>query len=188
VHASLGRIPTLTTERLVLRPFSHEDLAELAPIHAEESFWWYPLRAGMGEDQTREFLARVIERYETDGFGVEALVDRASGQMIGWAGLAVPHFLPEILPAVEVGWRLAAAHRGRGLATEAGSAAVRWAFTEGGLDRLVSIFEPENVASGRVMAHLGFTLWRTTSGTLRGETVEVTELTRVEWEERSAHG
>jgi RimJ/RimL family protein N-acetyltransferase len=186
--APLGRIPTLTTERLVLRPFTPEDLAELAPIHAEESFWWYPLRAGMSENETREFLTRVIERYETDGFGLEALVDRSSGEMIGWAGLAVPHFLPEILPAVEVGWRLAEAHRGRGLATEAGSAAVQWAFTEGGLDRLVSIYEPENVASGRVMARLGFTHWRTTSGTVRGETVDVTELTRARWEELGAHG
>jgi RimJ/RimL family protein N-acetyltransferase len=183
-----GRIPTLTTERLVLRPFTTDDLAELAPIHAEESFWWYPLRAGMGEDETREFLSRVIERYETDGFGIEALLDRASGAMIGWAGLAVPHFLPEILPVVEVGWRLSASYRGQGLATEAGDAAVHWGFTEGGLDRLVSIYERENIASGRVMAHLGFTHWRTTSGTPRGETVEVMELTRARWEERSVHG
>jgi RimJ/RimL family protein N-acetyltransferase len=188
MHAPAGGIPTLTTERLVLRPFSRDDLAELVPIHAEESFWWYPLRGGMDEDETKKFLSRVIERYETDGFGIEALLDRASGAMIGWAGLAVPHFLPEILPAVEVGWRLAAAHRGQGLATEAGSAAVQWGFTEGGLDSLVSIYERENVASGRVMAHLGFTHWRTTSGTPRGETVDVMHLTRSRWEERRAHG
>ena len=37
-------IPTLTTLRLVLRPFTPGDLAELAVIHAEESFWWYPRR------------------------------------------------------------------------------------------------------------------------------------------------
>jgi RimJ/RimL family protein N-acetyltransferase len=181
-------IPTLTTERLVLRPFVRSDLADLAALHAEPSFWWYPLRGPMSDEDTAGFLDRVIGRYESDGFGVEALVERASGKLIGWAGLAVPHFLPEILPAVEVGWRLAAAHRGRGLATEAGSAAVRWGFTEGGLDRLVSIYEPENVASGRVMARLGFTHWRTTSGTLRGETVDVMDLTRDRWEERIAHG
>jgi len=74
------------------------------------------------------------------------------------------------------------------LATEAGSAAVDWGFSEGGLDRLVSIYEPENVASGRVMAHLGFTHWRTTSSTPRGETVDVMDLTRARWEERGAHG
>jgi RimJ/RimL family protein N-acetyltransferase len=175
-------IPVLTTERLVLRPFTLDDWSSLVPIHAEPSFWWYPLRRGMTEEETRDFLERVIGRYESDGFGVEALEDRASGALIGWSGLAVPHFLPEILPAVEVGWRLAEACRGRGLATEAGAAAVAWGFTAGGLDRIVSIYEPENAASGRVMEHLGFTLGRTTSGTPRGETVHVMELSRQEWE------
>ena len=99
----------------------------------------------------------MLERYESDGFGIEALIDRASGAMIGWAGLAVPHFLPEILPAVEVGWRLSGPCRGRGLATEAGAAALEFGFTTGGLERIVSIYEPENVASGRVMERLGFT-------------------------------
>jgi RimJ/RimL family protein N-acetyltransferase len=181
-------IPTLVTERLVLRPFVHEDLTELAVLHAEESFWWYPLRAGMTMEQTVGFLVRTIERYESDGFGIEALLDRESGAMIGWAGLAVPHFLPEILPAVEVGWRLASAYRGRGLATEAGAAAVDWGFTEGGLTRIVSIYEPENVASGKVMEHLGFTTFLRTTGQLRGEEIEVTELTVERWRARRANG
>ena len=181
-------VPTLTTARLVLRPFSRADLDALVPIHSEPSFWWYPLRSAMSEDETAAFLARVIERYDTDGFGVEALVDRESGALIGWAGLAVPHFLPEILPAVEVGWRLAASHRGRGLATEAGSAAVRWGFTEGGLERIVSIYEPENAASGRVMKKLGFTHCLTTKGRLHGEQIDVLELTRDRWRELGAHG
>ena len=151
-------IPTLTTSRLVLRPFVLRDLDELAVIHAEESFWWYPLRSGMSKEETAGFLQRVTARYDSDGFGIEALLDRASGAMIGWAGLAVPHFLPEILPAVEFG------------------------FTTGGLDRIVSIYEPENVASGRVMEHLGFTLDLATTGQ-RGEELAVTELLRERWEE-----
>jgi RimJ/RimL family protein N-acetyltransferase len=183
-------IPVLTTERLVLRPFTPDDLPALAILHAEESFWWYPLRRGMSEEETQDFLSRVIGRYDSDGFGLEALEDRATGTMIGWAGLAVPHFLPEVLPAVEVGWRLAGSHRGRGLATEAGSAAVEWGFTKGGLERIVSIYEPENTPSGRVMERLGFTFERTTIGPARGRTVRVMELTRERWEEqaRSAHG
>jgi RimJ/RimL family protein N-acetyltransferase len=183
-------IPVLTTERLVLRPFTPDDLPALTVLHAEESFWWYPLRRGMAEDETKDFLSRVMERYDSDGFGLEAVEDRASGTMIGWAGLAVPHFLPEILPAVEVGWRLNGSYRGRGLATEAGSAAVDWGFTESGLERIVSIYEPENTPSGRVMDRLGFTYERTTSGTPGGESVRVMELTRQRWEARarSAHG
>jgi RimJ/RimL family protein N-acetyltransferase len=180
-------IPTLRTPRLVLRPLEASDLPALVALHAEESFWWYPLRAAMSEGDTGEFLSRVLARYESDGVGIEALIERAGGTMIGWAGLAVPHFLPEILPAVEVGWRLAGPWRGRGLATEAGAAALDFGFTTGGLDRIVSIYEPENVASGRVMERLGFTHRLTTSGP-RGEEVAVMELARERWEEQRARG
>ncbi len=185
---SVVRVPTLTTDRLILRPFVLEDLAELAVIHAEESFWWYPLRSGMTAEQTAGFLVRNIERYESDGYGIEAVIERESGAMIGWAGLAIPHFLPEVLPAVEVGWRLSGPYRGRGLATEAGAAAVRWGFTEGSLTRIVSIYEPENVASGRVMEHLGFTPYLTTRHPERGDTVIVTELTADAWRQRHPDG
>jgi RimJ/RimL family protein N-acetyltransferase len=180
-------IPTLTTPRLVLRPFVPGDLDELAVIHAEESFWWFPLRAGMSKRETGDFLRRVLARYDSDGFGIEALIDRASGTMIGWAGLAVPHFLPEVLPAVEVGWRLAGPWRGRGLATEAGTAALAFGFTTGGLDRIVSIYERENVASGRVMERLGFTHCLSTVGP-RGEEVVVMELVRERWQEAGHRG
>jgi RimJ/RimL family protein N-acetyltransferase len=176
-------IPTLTTERLLLRPLASADLGALAAVHAEPSFWWYPLRGPMSEEDTAGFLDRVIARYESDGFGVEALIERASGKLIGWAGLAVPHFLPEILPAVEVGWRLSEPYRGRGMATEAGAAAVDWGFREAGLDRIVSIYEPENEPSGRVMDRLGFTYALPTRASPRGEKVVVTELTRERWEE-----
>jgi len=180
-------IPTLTTERLVLRPFEADDLDELVAIHAEESFWWYPRRGAMSAEETGAFLNTMRRRYEEDGFGIEALIERTSGKMIGWAGLAVPHFLPEILPAVEVGWRLSGAYRGRGLATEAGAAAVDFGFTKAGLECIVSLYEPENVASGRVMQRLGFTHRRTTVGP-RGEEVAVMELHRGRWEEGRAHG
>ena len=180
-------IPTLTTDRLVLRPFTDGDLEPLIPLHAEESFWWYPLRRGMTAEESATFLERVISRYEADGFGLEAVIERSTGHLIGWAGLAVPHFLPEVLPSVEVGWRLGSAARGRGLATEAGAAALRYGFTDGGLNRIVSIYEPENVPSGKVMKHLGFTRFLTTHGP-DGELLDVTELTRDRWEALGAHG
>jgi RimJ/RimL family protein N-acetyltransferase len=180
-------IPTLTTDRLVLRPFTDGDLESLIPLHAEESFWWYPLRRGMTPEESATFLERVIARYDEDGFGLEAVIERSTGNLIGWAGLAVPHFLPEVLPSVEVGWRLGPAARGRGLATEAGAAAVRYGFTDVGLNRIVSIYEPENVPSGKVMEHLGFTRFLTTHGP-DGELLDVTELTRDRWEALGAHG
>jgi RimJ/RimL family protein N-acetyltransferase len=170
--------PTIETARLVLRPLTTDDLDELAVLHAEPSFWWYPLRRGQTRDETATFIDRAIQRGVTDGCSVQAVVERDSGRLAGWAGLAVPHFLPEILPAVEVGWRLGENFRGKGYATEAGRAWVRHGFDVMGLDRLVSIYEPDNEASGVVMRKLGFALDRVTVQPAAGVTVHVLALDR----------
>lgn len=78
--------------------------------------------------------------------------------MIGFIGLSVPGFLPAVLPAVEVGWRLARDVWGQGLATEGGRASIQHGFGALGLDRIVSIIHPHNVASRRVAEKLDMTL------------------------------
>jgi RimJ/RimL family protein N-acetyltransferase len=154
--------PTLRTDRLLLRPLTIDDLDALAALHAQDSFWHFPHRAGRSRQDTIDFLELTIARYEDPGIAVSAVVVAGTDEFAGWAGLAIPGFLPEILPAVEVGWRLGEQFRGRGYATEAGAAWVRYGFDELGLDKIVSIYEPENVASGAVMGRLGFTLERET--------------------------
>jgi RimJ/RimL family protein N-acetyltransferase len=174
--------PTLETERLVLRPLETGDAAELSVLHAEASFWWYPFRRGWTAEETAAFIDRTLTRYDEDGFAVSAVVRRDTGQLAGWAGLSVPLFLPEILPAVEVGWRLGEAHRGLGYATEAGRAWVDYGFGHAGLDEIVSIYEPENERSGAVMHRLGFRLALETIHPERGVQVHVTKLDRHTWD------
>jgi RimJ/RimL family protein N-acetyltransferase len=161
-------VPTLETARLLLRPLTTDDLDTLAPLHAQESFWRSAFGRGWSLEETEAFLERTIARYADPGIGVCAVVVRGTGELAGWAGLAVPEFLPEILPAVEVGWRLGEQYRGRGYATEAGAEWVRYGFDVLALDEIVSIYEPENVASRAVMDRLGFTLARDTIDPERG--------------------
>jgi hypothetical protein len=78
---------------------------------AQESFWRYPFARGWSREETKVFLERTIERYDAPGMAVSAVVVGATGELAGWAGLSVPTFLPEILPAVEVGWRLGEQYR-----------------------------------------------------------------------------
>jgi RimJ/RimL family protein N-acetyltransferase len=181
-------MPSLETRRLLLRPLQADDLDALAPLHAECSFWQYPLRRGQTTAETGDFLDGVLDHYATHDFGFAAVVDQVSGDLTGWAGLSVPAFLPEVMPAVEVGWRLGPAWRGRGYATEAGAAWVEWGFKSLGLDRIVSIFEPTNVASGRVMKKLGFDLDMMTAHPTRQVELHVTALTRKRWAELQAAG
>jgi RimJ/RimL family protein N-acetyltransferase len=79
---------------------------------------------------------------------------------------------------VEIGWRLRREFWGHGYATEGARAVLRWAFQDRNLDRLISIRHVDNIASGRVMAKLGFTLERTTTVPETGRPVVVHELIR----------
>lgn len=160
------------------------DLHDLAALHGEESFWRYPFGRRWSETETESFLERTIERYQDPGMAVSAVVVADTGELAGWAGLSIPTFLPEILPAVEVGWRLGERYRGRGLATEAGGEWIRHGFEELGLESIVSIYEPENIASGAVMRRLGFTLERATRHPARGVRLHVMTLSKSAWRSR----
>ena len=85
------------------------------------------------------------------GFGLLAIVDRGSGRVVGEAGLQVLEGGPD----VELGYTLARAAWGRGFATEAAGAVLRWAFAGLGLERLVAVADPANAASLHVLDKLG---------------------------------
>jgi RimJ/RimL family protein N-acetyltransferase len=150
-------IEILNTDRLRLRPFVEEDLPSLTQLQAEESFWWFPLRRAMTVEESASFLARVMASYKSASEPAQhAVIELSTGALAGWGGLSVPRFLPEVMPAIEITWRLGSAFRGRAYATELGAAALQWGFSILELDEIIGIFEPSNVASGKVMDHLGF--------------------------------
>jgi RimJ/RimL family protein N-acetyltransferase len=123
-------IEILNSDHLLMRPFAEEDLSSLIELHAEESFWWFPLRRAMTVEETTNFLTRVMAGYESASEPtLHAVVERSTGALAGWGGLSVPRFLPQVLPAIEIGWRLGSEFRGRGYATELGAAALEWGFS-----------------------------------------------------------
>jgi RimJ/RimL family protein N-acetyltransferase len=58
------------------------------------------------ERQTKAGIKAWEREWDRHGFGLFALELVATGELIGFTGLAVPDFLPEVIPAVEIGWRL----------------------------------------------------------------------------------
>lgn len=146
----------IETARLTLRRWQEDDIAPMAQIDADPEVMRY---IGDGRvrdlDQTREDVARWERGWEEHGFGLFALEERGSGELLGFTGLSIPHFLPEILPAVEIGWRLARHRWGQGFATEAARAVLEFAFEDRGLTRVVGVTHVENAASLRVMRRIG---------------------------------
>jgi RimJ/RimL family protein N-acetyltransferase len=150
-----GPLAEVRTGRLDLRRFAPDDLDELAGVFAEPAVWRYPYGRGFTRIETGNFLDAQIEHWNTFGFGCWAARLIASGAVIGFVGLSVPTFLPEILPAVEVGWRLAPATWGHGYATEGAATALQQAFTTLRLERVCSLPQADNPPSARVAERLG---------------------------------
>jgi RimJ/RimL family protein N-acetyltransferase len=111
-----------------------------------------------------------LEHWNVNGFGTWAAVLTRSARLIGYIGLSIPSWLPQVLPAVEVGWRLHPDCWGRGLATGRRTASLRHGFETLELDRIISIFTPYNRASRRVMEKLGMHDYLTTTDEVRGGT------------------
>ncbi|MDE3110474.1 MAG: GNAT family N-acetyltransferase, partial [Acidobacteriota bacterium] len=82
-----------------------------------------------------------------------------TGEFIGFIGLDRMDFvIPGVpQPAVEIGWRLARAHWGKGLATEGARAVVQFGFGTLHLEEIVAITVPANIRSRRVMEKIGMT-------------------------------
>jgi RimJ/RimL family protein N-acetyltransferase len=144
------------TKRLILRPWTPEDLAPFAELNSHpcvREFFPSPLTRG----QSDAAVQRYQRAYETDGFGFLAAELRDTGRFIGVIGMeTLGPLVPNLpLPAVEIGWRLAYHQWGEGLATEGAQGVIDYAFGPAGLNKLVAITSALNRRSRRVMERLG---------------------------------
>ena len=144
----------IQTERLDLVPFASAHLDGLFAMNSDPQVMRY-LGDVQTRDETAEGIARVQRRWETYGFSWWAVLLRGTDQVIGAA--CVQHLARNEDAPLEIGWRLAAAHHGKGYATEAGRAAMDYGFDRVGVDYLVAVTDVENVASQKVMQRLGMT-------------------------------
>lgn len=147
----------LETSRLHLRPHRLSDLDAISAIYGDAAV----MRHIGGQPLSREDVWHRLLRYHGHwsllGFGLWALVERATGRVIGDAGFANFHrgLGPDFDSVPEAAWILAAAAHGRGYASEAMSAALAWRDAPGKA-RSVCMIMPGNAASLRLAARLGY--------------------------------
>jgi ribosomal-protein-alanine N-acetyltransferase len=148
-------IPTRTTAHLTLRPFSEDDVDPLHAVMSDpEVLRYFPSSNPPTREQIERLIRFQLKHWDQHGYGWWAVcVSGPDGEtpLIGWAGL---QYLPET-DEIEVGYLLDKAHWGRGLATEAASSSVRFGFDDLGIETLIGVVHPENVASQRVLEKTG---------------------------------
>lgn len=83
----------------------------MAAVNADpEVMRWIRDGSVRDEQQTRDGVQAWESEWASQGFGLFAVEIRSTGELAGFTGCSVPNFLPEVLPAVEVGWRLGRSH------------------------------------------------------------------------------
>lgn len=169
-------VPDITTERLYLRPISEADFEGHAHITSQAEVMRYISGAPLTRAEAWWNIARYMGHWYMRGYGMFAVVERASGELIGHMG-----FLnPEDGRGFELGWALRSSSWGRGYALEGTQALVEHAFSVLQQPHIACFIRPENVRSIRVAEQLGARLEREITevnkqllvyGIVRGETV-----------------
>ncbi|WP_158264951.1 GNAT family N-acetyltransferase [Blastopirellula marina] len=136
---------------MYLREWTPDDWLRFRPLATDPRVLRY---IGDGKPWDDERIQRritgLIELSAQRGWIIWPVIHRADSELIGFCG-----FGDGFLPEVEIGWRLRPEYWGQGLATEAARAVLEYGFQRWNFPRIISVAQPANAASIRVMEKLG---------------------------------
>lgn len=147
-----GRTPQLETERLTLRPLDAGDLNDLHSISNEPA-----VRRYLWDDEPvpvaaiRDLITQSRRTFSSEDIGLFGVRFRGHEDLLGFCGFVRLDGMVEM----ELAYELTASAWGRGIATEAALACLRYALEEAGLERVIAGADPPNVISLRVIEKLG---------------------------------
>lgn len=150
------KMDSLTTSRLLLRPWRASDRAAFAAINADPVVMEY-FPSILTAKQTEAMVDRIEAHITQHGFGLWAVEIPNVTAFAGFIGLCYPRFTASFTPCVEIGWRLGLDYWGQGYATEGARAALQYGFDVLGLQEILSFTSPLNRRSRKVMEKLGMT-------------------------------
>jgi RimJ/RimL family protein N-acetyltransferase len=170
-------VPVLETDRLVLRGFTEADTEPLFALMQDPDVMRYiGDRRIPSRQEVWRGIAGYIGHWALRGYGLWAVDDRESGELVGRIGL----LNPLEWPGTEIAYTIGKAWWGRGLATEGARAARDWGFAHLDVDELISLIDPANTASIAVATRLGESLRG--EHDLWGNRVLVYGIGRTDWE------
>jgi RimJ/RimL family protein N-acetyltransferase len=169
-------IPIIKTQRLILRGFRQEDLEAYGDMCKDGEVMRYLGGKSLPRSEAWRNMSMIAGHWMLRGYGMWAVEESKTGEMIGRVGC----WYPEGWPGFEIGWTLRRAFWRQGFATEAGKAAMNYAFRELQQPEVISLINPENIASRTVAEKLGERVSGKTE--IFGHEVLIYKITKDEWE------
>lgn len=150
--------PLLTSERLILRAHRREDFAGCAKLWGYAELTRYIGGRPFTREESWARLLRYAGHWVLNGYGFWVIEERATGRYVGEVGFAdhKREMTPSLDGVPEIGWILAAEVHGRGYATEAVRAALKWGDANLEAKHTACIIHPENAASLRIAQKCGY--------------------------------
>jgi RimJ/RimL family protein N-acetyltransferase len=140
----------ITTKRLIIRPFTVADFEAIHAVWSDPAVMAPIPSQPYDREKSWSRLREKFRHQARHGFSKWAVAEKASGTVIGECGV---HYL-EDGPDIELGYKLARAYWGQGLAAEAAQAGLHWALAERP-ERVVAVVDPANIHSARVLGKIG---------------------------------
>ncbi|MDM9648512.1 GNAT family N-acetyltransferase [Rhizobium sp. S163] len=155
----MNEIPTIETERLILRPHTVEDFEAYHALWSNDAVVRFISGAASTREQSWGRMLRVAGMWHHMGFGFLAIEEKESGRFVGEAGfLEMKRDMQPVSTegTLETGWALMPEVQGKGYATEALRALIGWAEHRFPARPMSCIIDPDNAASLRLAEKLGF--------------------------------
>lgn len=144
----------LETKRLILRDWKDSDLEPFAELNANPDVMAY-FPSVLSKSESDHLALTIRNKIESEGWGPWAVELKTTQQFIGVVGLQRVDVNLPVAPGVEIAWRLAKSHWGRGYATEAAKASLEYATDVLKVDQVISFTATLNTRSQAVMKKIG---------------------------------
>jgi len=149
-------IPSLETDRLILRPFLKTDLDPFAAMVADREVIQHATYDGtpMDRSQAWNWLCLMLGHWHMRGFGIWAVEEKSSSELIGRIGLQFLDWFED----VELVWMLAKSAWGKGFAAEGARAAIDFGLNDLDLPRIAAVIHQNNQPSIRLAERMGMVM------------------------------
>ncbi len=146
----------IETEKFILREILETDVEGMYALDSDPEVHKYlgnkPI---ISMDAALATIQHVRKQYEENGIGRWAIIDKASNEFVGWAGLKYEQNLRTNYNYYDIGYRLLRKYWGKGIASKAAEVSLEYGFNQLNLNEIFAAAQVDNAASNKILTNIG---------------------------------